>query len=52
MNISRGPRDEFLSKVLWGLLIIGGVHVVYFTLFFLPRLLGRGRPRSRGRLPN
>ncbi|GEM_PF-7087364 len=52
MKISRGPRDEFLSKVLWGLLIIGGVHVVYFTLFFLPRLFGRGRTRSRGRLSN
>ncbi len=50
MKIYRGPRDEFLAKVLWGLLLIGGVHVVYFTLFFLPRLLGRGRPRSRGRL--
>lgn len=51
IKIHRGPRDEFLSKVLWGLLIIGGVHVVYFTLFFLPRLFGRGRPSSRARLP-
>lgn len=51
VKIQRGPRDQFLSKVLWGLLIVGGIHVVYFALFLLPRVLGGRRPPARGRSP-
>ncbi len=51
IQIRRGPREEFLTKLEWGGGIIGGIHLLYFVVFFLPRLFGGGaRPaRPRGR---
>ncbi|MBI3269681.1 MAG: hypothetical protein HYZ53_11715 [Planctomycetes bacterium] len=43
--IRRGPREKFLQNLYWGGGIIAGLHVVYFLLLALPRLLRRAPRR-------
>lgn len=49
IQIRRGPREEFLTKLEWGGAIIVGVHILYFALFILPRLFGGARHPTRRR---